>query len=50
MVEIPLQVLQKSALVVVPVAQTGKGQTSECFRSKSGTGRVAKKAENLPVR
>jgi hypothetical protein len=49
MAAMSLQVLQKSALSVVPVAQTGKGQTSECFRSKSGTGMVAMKAENLPI-
>jgi hypothetical protein len=48
MAEMLLQVLQKSALVVVPVAQQERAR-HRMLRSKSGTGGVAKKAENLPL-
>jgi len=45
-----IQVLQKSALRVVPLcSEGGKAQTSEVPRSSSGTGSVVMKAENLPT-
>jgi hypothetical protein len=47
--EIALQALQKSALVVVPEAQGREGPDIRMLRSNSRTGIVAKKAENLPV-
>jgi predicted GNAT family acetyltransferase len=50
MAEMSLQVLEKSALVVVPVCPKQERARHQKLRSKSGTGSVVKKAENLLFR